>query len=51
MGRWEDEIIGSSVNEMISIKLKTRGIYFKFSNLESIFRNDMKKFLYSASRS
>jgi len=30
----------------MSIKLKTRGKYFKFANLESIFMNDMKKLLY-----
>jgi len=45
-GKWEDEIIGSSVNGVMSIKLKTRGKYFKFANLESIFMNDMKKFLF-----
>jgi len=38
--------MGRSVSGMISIKLKTRGKYFKFANLESIFMNDMKKFLY-----
>jgi hypothetical protein len=47
MGKWEDEIIGRSVNGMMSVKLKTNRKYFKFANLESIFMNDMKKFLYS----
>ncbi len=37
MGKWEDEIIGSSVNGMISIKLKRTRRYFKFANLESTF--------------
>jgi len=46
MGRWEDEFIGSGVNGMISIKLKTRGKYFKFANLESISMNDMKLLFY-----
>ena len=32
---------------MMGIKLKTRGKYFKSANLESIFMNDTKKFLYS----
>jgi len=41
--------MGSRVNEMMSIKLKTRGKYFKFANLESIFMNDMKTLLYSIS--
>jgi hypothetical protein len=41
MGRWEDEIMGKRGNGMMSIKLKTRGKYFKFANLESIFMNDM----------
>ena len=36
----------NGVNGMISIKLKTRGKYFKFANLGSIFMNDMKKFLF-----
>jgi hypothetical protein len=49
MGKWEDEIIGRRVNGMMSIKLKTRGKYFKFANLGSIFMNDMKKLLYSIS--
>ena len=49
MGEWENEIIGSSVNGMISIRLKRRREYFKFANLESIFRNDMTKPLYSIS--
>jgi len=49
VGKWEEGIIGSGVNGMISIKLKTRGKYFKFANLESIFMNDMKKLLYSIS--
>ncbi|OGP90488.1 MAG: hypothetical protein A2157_12680 [Deltaproteobacteria bacterium RBG_16_47_11] len=43
MGEWEEGVIGSRVNGMMSIKLKTRGKYFKFANLESIFRNDMKR--------
>jgi hypothetical protein len=47
MGKWEDEIIGSSVNGMMSMKLKDRRRCFKFANLESIFMNDMKKLLYS----
>jgi hypothetical protein len=41
--------ISNGVNGMISIKLKTRGKYFKFPNLESIFMKDMKKLLYSIS--
>jgi len=49
MGKWEDEIMGRRVNGMMSIKLKTRGKYFKFANLGSIFMNDMKRFLYSIS--
>jgi len=47
MGKLEDEIIGSSVKGMMSMKLKERRKYFKFANLESIFMNDMKKLLYS----
>ena len=43
--------ISNGVNGMMSIKLKTRRKYFKFANLESIFTNDMKKLLYSTSRS
>ena len=39
--------ISNGVNGMMSMKPKTRGKYFKFANLESIFMNDMKKFLYS----
>jgi len=46
MGKWEG-IIGSSVNGMMSIKLKTRGKYFKIANLGSIFTNDMRRLLYS----
>ena len=38
--------ISNGVNGMMSIKLKTRGKYFKFANLESIFMNAMKKFLF-----
>ena len=38
--------ISNGVNGMISIKLKTRGKYFKLANLESIFMNDTKKLLY-----
>jgi len=49
MGKWEDEFIGRAANRMISIRLKTRGKYFTFANLESIFMNDMNKFLYSVS--
>jgi hypothetical protein len=41
--------LSNGVNGMISIKLKTRRKYFKFANLESIFRNDTKKLLYSVS--
>ena len=38
--------VSNGVNGIMSNKLKTRGKYFKFANLESIFMNDMKKFLY-----
>ena len=41
--------VSNGVNGRMSIKLKMRGKYFKFANLESIFMNDMKKFLYSVS--
>ena len=47
MGKWGDEIIGRSVNGMMSIKLKMRRKYFNFANLEGIFMNDIKKLLYS----
>jgi len=40
------KIVGG-INGMMSIRLKTGGKYFKSANLESIFRNDMKKLLYS----
>jgi len=46
MGKWKEGIIGSRVNGMMSVRLKMRGKYFKFANLESIFMNDMKKFLF-----
>jgi len=49
VGKWEEGIIGSGVNGMISIKLKTRGRYFEFANLGNIFMKEMKKFLYSIS--
>jgi len=39
--------ISNGVNGMMSIRLKTRGKYFKFPNLESILMNDMKKLFYS----
>jgi hypothetical protein len=39
--------VSNGVDGMISIKLKMRGKYFKFVNLESLFMNDMKTFLYS----
>jgi len=39
--------VSNGVNGMMSIKLKTRGKYFKFANLGNIFMNDMKKLLYS----
>ncbi len=39
--------ISNGVNGMMSIRLKTRGKYFKLANPKSIFMNDMKKFLYS----
>jgi hypothetical protein len=39
--------VSNGVNGMMSIRLKTRGKYFKFANPESIFRNDTKKLLYS----
>jgi len=38
--------ISNGVNGMMSIRLKTRGKFFKFANLESIFMNAMK-ILYS----
>ena len=47
MGKWEEGIIGSSVNGMMSRKLKATRKYFNFANLESIFMNDTKKLLYS----
>jgi hypothetical protein len=43
MRKWEDESIGRNVNGMMSIKLKERRRYFKLANLESNFRNDVKK--------
>jgi hypothetical protein len=49
MGKWEDEIIGSSVNGMISIKLKRTRKYFKPADLESLFMNAMKILFYSIS--
>jgi len=39
--------VSNGVNGTISIKLKTRGKYFKFANLGSIFMNDTKRLLYS----
>jgi hypothetical protein len=41
--------LSNGVNGIMSNKLKTRGKYFKFANLGSIFVNDMKKLLYSVS--
>ena len=42
--------ISNGVNGMMSVRLKARGKYFKFANLESIFMNAMTKVLYSISR-
>jgi len=39
--------VSNGVNGMMSRKLKGRRRYFNFANLESIFMNDIKKFLYS----
>ena len=38
--------VSNGVNGMMSNKLKTRGKYFKFANLGSIFMNAMTKLLY-----
>jgi hypothetical protein len=43
MEKWEEEIIGSSVNMRMRMKAKTRRKYFKFTHRESDFRNDGKK--------
>jgi hypothetical protein len=43
MEKWEERIIGSSVNGMMIIRLKTKRKYFKFTNRENIFRNDVRK--------
>jgi len=39
--------LSNGVNGMMRIKLKMRIEYFRFTNLENIFMNDMKKPLYS----
>jgi hypothetical protein len=47
MRKWEDEVIGRSVNGLMSVELNTREKCFKFADRGTILLNDMKKVLYS----